>query len=102
MNKPQPPAIANATPQELKAARGVLEANEALWRLLRTRLSARTLDEIADATLDGATLVVIGGIDGLEQTRVQVCVATAGGQTLLLQSIFVADLPLMPEPAHNL
>ena len=101
MNKPQLPTISNTTPQEFKAARAVLEANDALWRLLRTRLSARTLDEIANATLDGATLVVSGGVDGLEQTRVQVCIVTAGGQTLLLQSIFVTDLPLPRDVEHT-
>ena len=101
MNKPQPPAIANVTPQELAAARAVLEANDALWRLLRTRLSAQTLDEITNAALGGATLVVSGGVDGLEQTRVQVYIVTAGGKTLPLQSIFVTDMPLPREVEHT-
>ena len=98
----KPPTVAPISPQELKAGRDVLLANAALWKIISARLSARTIDEIADATADGATLVIAGGVDGLEQTRVVTYVRTGAGRNLVLSSMFVSDLPpVAREPAHN-
>ena len=96
------PTFAPISPQELAAGRAVLLANAALWKVIAARLSARAIDEIADATADGATLVIAAGVDGLEQTRVETYVCSAAGTKLVLSSMFVGDLPpVAREPAHN-
>ena len=67
MNKP--PTVAPISPQELKAGRDVLLANAALWKIISARLSARTIDEIAEPVVEQHGHDLAGPAEISEQSK---------------------------------
>jgi hypothetical protein len=88
-----------ATPEVRRAAAEVLRASAALVAAFLPTLPAETRSRVDLVRAGGATLRVVGEVDGLASARVVVEVLGVDGtSTKPLASISVRDLPLRRTP----